>query len=530
MNYLNVNEKGTSVPQIYETEPMVLNGKKVVIVSPYKTKKYMYKGQLHCHSSNSSDAVDSPVDLLVAYKNAGYSFVAITDHEVMTPQQSVSGVLHIKASEEGTVDGHILSIGSLNEKPSNISQEVVDSINSDKGFCVMAHPNWIVLPFSDSKLLEIKGYHAIEVYNALVSRTEGAAEEKIDYALRNGITTYLTASDDCHGVTTQNFDVGWINLYADELSQVAIMDSLKRGNFYSSIGAEMTVTLSENKVNVTTPTLSTIEFITANGVSKSETNTNSSFYEIYGDEKYVRINVTRLSDNKRAWSNPIHVLLQGHNEGNIQVITSESGQSSTAHELVFETNSSDIFRCNNSSSSGWSGKITAINSNTVTFTTTYGNVNSIVPASQFNLGKVRLYNSSKSNNYALITGVTGNSIILDRSVEGNWIIGNTITTNSPFVVTGIHYDIEITLGNLYGKTGGIVEAYLIDSMGAGAIMYMHPFESYANSKQTQRFTQSTVWSSSLVSYKINQNVISLAWKSNGAGTMSVILREAAYLK
>lgn len=529
MDYFKVSDKAVSSSRIFETEPLVLNGKKVTIINPYSLKKNIYKGQLHCHTTNSSDAVDSPVTLLTAYKNAGYSFVAITDHEFMTSQQAVPGILHIRGSEDGTVDGHILSIGTMSEKQSTISQEVVDLINEDRGFCVMAHPNWIVLPFSNDKLLEIRGYHAIEVYNALVSRTEGAAEEQIDYVLRNGIMAYLTASDDCHGISTQNFNVGWVNLYADDLNELSVMESLKRGNFYSSIGAEMSIWMEENKIIVSCPSPSNIEFITSRGISKSSTNSTSSFYEIYGDEKYVRVNITRISDNKKAWSNPIQVILQGHNQGSIQVVEG-GGNSGSFKELVFETNSSDVFRCNATSSSGWDGTITSISSNVITFSTISGNSNSIIPASQFNLGKVRLYNSSKSNDYALIVGATANTIILDRSVSGNWNVGNTVTPKSPFVVTGIHYDIEITLGNLYGRTGGILEAYLIDALGSGAIMYLHPFETYANSKQIQRFTQSGVWFSSIVSCKINQNVISLAWKSNGTGTMSIILREAGYLK
>ena len=39
-----------------------------------------YKGNMHCHSTLSDGAL-SPEELKDAYKNKGYSFIAITDHD-----------------------------------------------------------------------------------------------------------------------------------------------------------------------------------------------------------------------------------------------------------------------------------------------------------------------------------------------------------------------------------------------------------------------------------------------------------------
>ena len=42
--------------------------------------KSFYKGNMHCHS-NLSDGSFSPEELKEIYKDRGYSFLAITDHE-----------------------------------------------------------------------------------------------------------------------------------------------------------------------------------------------------------------------------------------------------------------------------------------------------------------------------------------------------------------------------------------------------------------------------------------------------------------
>ena len=64
------------------TQPFIIeNGKK--IVSPYTDEGNWYKGNIHCHTTNS-DGVLSPYQLIVEYANKGYDFLAITDHNYIT--------------------------------------------------------------------------------------------------------------------------------------------------------------------------------------------------------------------------------------------------------------------------------------------------------------------------------------------------------------------------------------------------------------------------------------------------------------
>jgi hypothetical protein len=159
------------VGHLYEDQPFVYAGKKVEIISPYVTKQNVYKGQLHCHTTGS-DGVDTPTALLTAYKNAGYSFVVITDHDYLTAHTEVEGILHIPGVEESEPTGHIVSINPTSQKTQTDSQEVIDAIINDGGIPIMAHPNLPSAGWSDVELESIKGYFGVEVYNGYTSENE----------------------------------------------------------------------------------------------------------------------------------------------------------------------------------------------------------------------------------------------------------------------------------------------------------------------------------------------------------------------
>lgn len=53
----------------------------LIIENPYKSFKYAYKGQIHCHSIRS-DGEMSPQAVVDKYIKADYDFLALTDHEI----------------------------------------------------------------------------------------------------------------------------------------------------------------------------------------------------------------------------------------------------------------------------------------------------------------------------------------------------------------------------------------------------------------------------------------------------------------
>ena len=55
---------------------------------PFAVEGHWYRGNLHCHSTNSMDVPEdrgkSPADVVAWYRDHGYDFVGITDHRVLT--------------------------------------------------------------------------------------------------------------------------------------------------------------------------------------------------------------------------------------------------------------------------------------------------------------------------------------------------------------------------------------------------------------------------------------------------------------
>jgi len=198
----------------------------------------------------------------------------------------------------------------------------------------------------------------------------------------------------------------------------------------------------------------------------------------------------------------------------------------------FITNANDIFALSLVGASGWTGTINGAPSGAVvTYTNVSGNRNTLVPSSTSQLGKQRLYNTTRGN-YALISTSNGtNNITLTANAPGNWANGDTITTISPTVASGQnHVDIEVSSGELVGKSNVWLWGVIIDT-GASVLMRFHPFETFAAAKQFNVFSPAAaVAFGGLQAYKLVSNIITIAWTSSGASTASPTIRQIGYIK
>jgi hypothetical protein len=306
-------------------ETYVFNGRRMTIVNPYsKPKANWYKGQIHCHTTNS-DGSDSPTALMTAYKNAGFDFVSITDHNYLTPDPGVSGILFIPGIEATLYAGHITITGAnsmytgldANHVIGNVGtvdiqpQPIIDFYRKLGAYVSMAHPTYAPKPWTDAELAGIRNYNAIEISNGLNSKNEAISVDNFfgTYGKAN-----LNAVDDCHSISSAAFNNGWVMVNADELTQEAILQSLKEGNYYASRGVDLQINQSGRTITATTQLPAAIKWYSCKNdnvgvVLKTDTNATSSTYDIKGDEGYVRVEITRDSDSMTAFSNPIYVEL-----------------------------------------------------------------------------------------------------------------------------------------------------------------------------------------------------------------------------
>jgi len=316
------------------------------------------KANTHTHTkrdgSIGSDGNHYLSEVILAYKDAGYNILAITDHNPYsgdynnyTPcsqYNNVSEDFICIESEELTLSSyHSTFINTKSAWPystnslSNVQQGVND-INSQGGFAIIAHPSWSSTDWSVSNLLALDNYTGIEIYNKVIERLTPSeyAMDKWDDVLTQGKKIFGFAADDMH-ILNSDFAGGWIKVYVDELTNEEFVSRVNNGYFYSSQGPNMdsgpfellcdnesvyrmgeSAECYEIKINATISAsnssyhIQNISLINNGDIISSKTNCSAEqdCYFEYSEEisssGYYRLEATS-SNNKKIWSNPIWI-------------------------------------------------------------------------------------------------------------------------------------------------------------------------------------------------------------------------------
>lgn len=311
------------------TSPVQSNAHTITLWNPWVQKSNTYRGQLHCHSTNSwAEGHLSPFNVSKAYLDQGFNFVALTDHNILTSYTPVDGILAIPGEEVSTsltfpphsykdLSGHMIA---LNIKTTinawNNPQATIDAINSQGGLASLAHPTSVMptMFYSNETLKTLTNYSFIEITND----DTATAIQLYDKELSSGKIVWAMGTDDSHTFKEIN-KKGSVIVNADRLTIDDIMASLRSGNFYVITGRGnpvtpgdariSSITVSGLTITVKVPETSTIQWIKKDGVVvKTTNNMLQDSYTVNGDEKYVRIMTTLTSNaNKHAWSQPIFV-------------------------------------------------------------------------------------------------------------------------------------------------------------------------------------------------------------------------------
>ena len=288
-----------------------------------------YKGNLHCHTTISDGKV-SPEEVVEIYKSHGYSFLAMTDHNIYdysagysTPDfltfpavecnvnvtGATSKCYHFVGYNDGG-DG-MFPDGFRTEVPEwrgiSTAQGIIDNLRMHDNQVILAHPVWSRT--EPPEFVGLKGLIGMEVYNTCCDLEchTGCAELYWDSLLRRGKRLWGFASDDSH--KREEMARGWIVVKASELTRNVLIRSITLGSFYASTGPEITeFYVDGGEAHVTCSAAASIHFVTYEdrGLSffaDGEPLTQASF-KLSGTENYVRAEVIDHS-GKKAWSNPI---------------------------------------------------------------------------------------------------------------------------------------------------------------------------------------------------------------------------------
>jgi len=296
-----------------------------------------YKGNTHTHTLNSDG--DSPPDEVARwYREHGYRFLVLSDHNFLTSPDALNALLGadeqflLIPGEEVTdaVAGKPLHINGLAVdrlvKPQGGAtmpealQRDIDAIRAANGAPHLNHPNfgWAV---TAADIQRVRNDRLFEIFNGhpMVNNEGGGGmpglEEMWDVILSSGKLLYGLATDDAHHFkrpgdpSAAGPGRGWVMVRAPRLGAREIIEALERGDFYASTGVELSDirrTPTRLEVYITADSWSkyTTRFIGKDGRVLAESFANPASYDIKGDEGYVRA-VVMESNGKRAWVQPV---------------------------------------------------------------------------------------------------------------------------------------------------------------------------------------------------------------------------------
>jgi len=304
-----------------------------------------YRGSTHTHAERSYDSTAPIPDVMQWFKNAGYHFVVLTDHNVSGVPGEFSAMesaeFIVIAGEEVSSRGavtdeiikpvHVSSICSngstvggvdLDGIANTLRVTVQNVVNSAGALVQVNHPNYRyaltaedIVSAPHARLLEIA--NQAESMNNSGDQNNPSTEEIWDALLGFGMEIYAVASDDSHDLAIDSPappGQGWVQVAADELKDEAICAALSEGWFYASIGAELSrINVGRSSMHVdivaapgeTGDDYST-DFIGRDGLILQTSRGLSATYHLKEAQLYVRAKVMG-PDDKTAWTQPAFV-------------------------------------------------------------------------------------------------------------------------------------------------------------------------------------------------------------------------------
>ena len=285
-----------------------------------------WRGNLHTHSDRSDGALP-PDEVVRLYQEAGYDFVAVTDHfrakygfpltdtrSLRTPTFTtlLGAELHAPRTELSS-EWHIIAVGlPLGFVPPDSAEtgpELARRARAAGAFIGMAHPSASLLTIADAESLDAA--HAVEVYNALSAwEDRGDSWHLTDLMLARGHRLGAYAADDAH---FQPQDppgcAAWVQVRAESLDPEALLAALKAGRYYSSTGPEIHhIAVTDDEITIRHSPATRVLVTAATpgkAVHTGNALTESTLpLDMFGGTEYIRVTVIDATGG-RAWANPL---------------------------------------------------------------------------------------------------------------------------------------------------------------------------------------------------------------------------------
>lgn len=211
-----------------------------------------FKGNLHTHSTRSDGALP-PEAVCATYREAGYDFLALTDHFVAKygfpivdtapyRREGFTTLFGAEVHAPATTLGerwHVLAVGLPLDFAPPPESEHMAALTARclmaGAFVAVAHPTWYGLTLAD--VGSLPPVHAVEIYNhtCQVRTDRGDGTALVDQILAEGGRTFVCAVDDAHFHCRDYFG-GFVRVKAPANTPEALLAALKTGRFHASQG------------------------------------------------------------------------------------------------------------------------------------------------------------------------------------------------------------------------------------------------------------------------------------------------------
>lgn len=293
---------------------------------PFARPGRFYKGNLHTHSTHS-DGRREPVEVIATYRDAGYDFLALTDH--FMPRYDfpvvdtrayrgdgfttlIGAELHAPALENGEI-WHILAVGLPDDFAPTAQTETGPQLAARAvaagAYVAIAHPAWYGVTLADARSIEAA--HAVEVFNSTCryDSDRGDSWHLADQLLEGGRRILACATDDAHFADRPDTFGGWVMVRAERPEPELLLAALKAGHYYSSQGPDFAdIAVDGDELRIACSPVSEIYAVgraSANRRVRGEGLTTATFsLEPFRRGGYCRVTIVD-EQGKRAWSNPI---------------------------------------------------------------------------------------------------------------------------------------------------------------------------------------------------------------------------------
>ena len=278
------------------------------------------RGNLHMHTTRSDGRL-SYEDAVARYEQAGYDFIAVTDHWVRSESGTTAGGMLLLSGCEYNIgetvqEGvyHIVGVGMERapalERTEKSPQRIIDEIRAAGGVAILAHPAWSLNSAED--VARLTGLCGTEIYNttsAVPPNVRPYSGLFVDQLASLGVLLPCMGADDAHRYVN-DATVCSIMVHAREKSHEAVLDAIRAGDFYATMGPSLALTVENGEAVVTCSPAAQVEFHSDavwndSRVTQGEGITTARC-RLLPFETFVRAEVVD-SEGRRAFSSPVRV-------------------------------------------------------------------------------------------------------------------------------------------------------------------------------------------------------------------------------